>query len=140
MSESIQVSISQDSVQQIIQAQVQAAVMAALRPHSDQFVKEMIEKSLLVVNEGSDRNRYASQGKKVTVLQEIVEKIIIEEATAAIKDWASGHREEIAKNIHTSINTNRFSKAFALQIVESMLKATAYNFKVEVTPVRPEDR
>ena len=132
MSEEIQVKISQESVQQIIKAHVQVAVMNALKPHSEQLCKELVEKSLLSKNENSEFNRYKRDHEKITVLEEIVQRMIAEEAAAAIKAWAEGHREEIAENIRKSLATSSMAKKWALSMVDAMLAASVYSFKVEV--------
>ena len=130
--EEIQVSISQESVQAIIKAHVQTAVMNALKPHSEQFVRELVEKSLLTKAENSEHNRYKRDSEKITILEEITRKMIADEATAAIKEWAESHRAEIAIQIRKSLASSKMANKFALSMVESMLAATTYGFKVEI--------
>lgn len=140
MAENINVSISNDSVKAIIDAHVKTAVANALMPHSETFVREFVERSLLTINENSDRNRYKGAHQKVSVLQEIVEQCIAEEATKAIREWAESHREQIAKQIRTSISSNRFAKQWALKVVEDLVNAsmTGYRWTVNVQPMGRE--
>ncbi len=61
MSENIQVSISNDSVRTIIEAHVQTAVMQALLPHSERFVRELVETALLRKDDNLADNRYKKE-------------------------------------------------------------------------------
>lgn len=132
--ENIQVSISNDSVQTIIKAHVQTAVMQALLPHSERFVRELVETALLRKDDNLGSNRYKKENEKITVLEDMVRNIIAQEAEKAIKEWAESHRAQIAEQIKRAINTQGFAKKWAMQMVEGMLAATVYNFNVEVQP------
>jgi len=132
MGEQIQVSISNDSVQSIIKAHVQTAVLQALMPHSEKFVREIVEQSLLHKPENHDMNRYKKEHERVTQLEIMVRQIIAKEAETAIKEWAESHRIQIAEQIRKSIAAQGFAKKFAMSMVESMLQSTTYGFKVEV--------
>ena len=134
MSENIQVSISNDSVQTIIKAHVQTAVMQALLPHSERFVRELVETALLRKNDNSDVNRYKKEHEKITVLEEMVRSIIAQEAEKAIKEWAEGNRTQIGEQIKKAISAQGFAKKWAMQMVEGMMSATTYGFRVEVNP------
>ncbi len=139
MSEAIKLEIKQESIQAIISAHVQTAVMEALLPHKEQFVEELVRTSLLSKPD-NEYNRYKQEHQKITLLEEMVRKIIAEEAKKAVIAWAESHREEIAKNIQKQLKSSRFAQQAAMSMVETMLQADEYRMKVEVTPWRREGR
>ena len=133
MTESIKVEISQDSVQQIIKAKVQAAVMDALLPHKEKLVEELVASSLCAKS-NAEEYRY-NRDKAPTVLEHMVRNIIAEEARKGIVAWAESHREEIAEKIRKQMATKKFSNMYAANVAEQMAKAHEYRFKLEITPV-----
>lgn len=134
MAEDINLTISNVSIKSIIESHVQTAVLAALRPHSEQFVRELVERSLLVKSK-DDKYRYSNEDQKPTVLEHIVRTIIAEEATKAIREWAESNRSEVAKQIRKSITSAGFSSRWANQMVDSLVKAEEYRFSVNVSPI-----
>lgn len=130
----IQISVSQESVQSIINAHIHAAVTKALLPQGEKLVAELVERSLF--RKDIEANRYRNEQQKVTFLEDLVQRIIAEEAEKGIKAWAEAHRDKIAEQIQKAIAAKRFGEGWAMQIVEAMLGANQYNFKVEVQPVR----
>lgn len=135
--DAIKIEVSQESVQQIIKAKVNAAVMEALLPHKEQFVREIVERSLCSKST-ADEYRYKNEKDVPTVLEHMVRCVIAEEAKAAIKEWAQSHRQEIADRIRAQMQTQRWSNGIAAQIAQQMAEANEYRFKIEVTPMQKQ--
>lgn len=134
MPDEIQVSISQASVKQIIEAKVQTAVAEALKPHGNDFVDSMV-REVLLAKSGDEKYRYANDRDKPTVLGHMVNKIIEEEARKALVEWAEKNRPLIAKRMQECIAKNpRFAATVADSLVQSLAEAMqhAWNFKVHV--------
>ncbi len=134
MAEDIQISVSQESIQKIVATHIQAAVTKALLPSGQDLVRELVERSLL--RKDIEVNRYRQESQKVTFLEDMVNRLIAEEAEKGIKAWAESHREEIAEGIRKAISSKKFANGWAMQIVEKMVNANSYSFKVEVQPQR----
>lgn len=132
-SDSIKVEISQSSVQEIIKAKVQAAVLDALMPHKEKLVEDLVAASLCAKSR-KEEYRYHRE-KAPTVLEDMVRTIIAEEARKGIVAWAESHREEIAEKIRKQMATKKFSNMYAANVAEQMAKAHEYRFKLEITPV-----
>lgn len=134
MSEAIKLEISNDSIKQVINANVHMAVTQALLPHKEEFIKQLVETALLTKSK-SDDYRYKNDKEIPTVLEDMVRRIIAEEAKAAIIEWAQSHRKEIGEQIRKAMSSGRFGKAMAMQIAEKMATAQDYRFSMTVSPV-----
>jgi hypothetical protein len=135
MADDIQVTISQDSIKQIITAKVQAAVAESLRPYGSKFVDEIVEKALLVKS-SAEEYRYSRDENKPTVLGHMINQMIREETTKAIQQWAEENRAELSKRLRESMRRNvGWANRLADQMLASMVSATKYEFQVNVTPI-----
>jgi hypothetical protein len=134
MSDEIQVSISQASVKQIIEAKVQAAVMDALSPHASRFVQEIVDR-VLTQKSNDEKYRYGREENKPTILGHMVNEMIEQETRKALQAWAEENREQLAKKLRESLRRNStWSNKLAQQLVESLVSASAYEFQVSVKP------
>lgn len=134
MGDEIQVSISQASVKQIIEAKVQAAVAAALIPHADRFIQEIVDK-VLTAKSRDEKYRYNREENIPTILGAMVNEMIEAETKKALQAWAEENREQLAKKLRDCLRRNQtWSNKVAQQLVESLVSASAYDFKVSVTP------
>ncbi|MEN6532211.1 MAG: hypothetical protein ABFD89_01015 [Bryobacteraceae bacterium] len=132
MADDIQVTISQDSVKQIIEAKVQAAVADALRPHGNQLVDEIVKKALNAKST-AEEYRYANQAP--TVFAHMVTEMIREETKLALQEWVKENRAQVSKRIRESMRRNMgWANQLADQLLESMATANKYEFQVQVTP------
>jgi len=133
MPENIEIKIERDSIQSIIEAKVQTAVMEALLPHKEKFVEALVDKALLTKSKDSSYN-YTKKDEIPTVLEHMVRTIIAEEARAAITEWAKSHREEIGEAIRKKMATKAWGKKAAYHIAEQMATCHDYNFTLVVKP------
>jgi hypothetical protein len=133
MPENIQVSISQESVQQIIDAKIQAAVMQALQPNADKLVDQLVTK-VLTQESPAEKYRYGYHNKKKpTVLQEMLETMVEEQVRLALRDWLEQNKEQFAKKLRDYIAKKpQFATAMAEQMLLGVIQASQWNFKVEV--------
>lgn len=141
MSDNIQVTISQDSVKQIIEAKVHAAVVDALTPNAGALVERVIA-TVLTAKSTDPRYNYARNDNHATVLGHLVTVMIEEEVQRALKDWAEENRALFAKKLRESMRKNQgWTNKLANELLESMMTASDYAFSVKVTPSpRKEDR
>jgi hypothetical protein len=137
MTDSIKVEISQDSVQQIIAAKVQAAVAQALTGNSADLIEKLVAASLCSKSK-DEQYRYGDESKKPTVLEHIVRTMIAEEARKGILAWAESHREQIAEKIRLRMASKKWTSEAAVAIADQLVRATEYRFKLEVQPVYRE--
>lgn len=135
-SDSIKVEISQDSVQQIIAAKVQAAVAQALTGNSADLIEKLVAASLCAKS-NKEEYRY-NREKAPTVLEDIVRTMIAEEARKGILAWAQSHREEIAEKIRIRMASKKWTQEASVAIADQLVRATEYRFKLEVQPVYKE--
>lgn len=133
---SIKVEIAQESVQEVIQNEVRLAVLAAMDPHKEKLMAEIVNQSLLAKSQDNGY-RYKKDHEVPTVLEHMVRQMIREEAEKGIKEWVQGHRVEIAEKIRKQMATQRFGKALAYQVVEQLCD-TDFRFHMTVTPVHKE--
>lgn len=122
MAEQINVSISQESVKQIIDAQVQAAVVGALSSKGDQLIESLVKTVLM-------RKRDSYSNTK-TILEETIEAVIVEEVKAGMKRWVESSRPKIATAIDFHIKKN--TAALVASIVDSTAKQLANSWYVNV--------
>jgi hypothetical protein len=134
MPEDIQVTISQDSIQKIIETKVNAAVIAALTPNSDLFIEKMVSAALNAKSQ-DDKYRYDSSDKKPTVLGHMVITAIQDEAKKAIQQWLEEHREKLKAKMHAAL---RVDKKLAAKLVDTfiaeLVSAQSYSFVCNVGP------
>lgn len=135
--DNISVEISNDSVRSIIEAHVQTAVMEALLPHKEEFVRELVERSLLAKSKHEDYH-YINKKVKPTVLEHMVRTIIADEARKGIEAWAESHREEIAANIQKAMSSKKFGRTMAMNIAQQMAECNEYKFRLEVTTLKSD--
>ena len=133
MSDDITVEIKQESVQKIIAAKVNAAVMEALVPHQKALVEKLVEAALCT--ESTDNEYRYDHGKKPSVIEHMVLKIIREEAQKGIQEWAESRREEIAASIRASLSTKKYGRSIAMSIAENLANCEKWHFRVAVSPV-----
>lgn len=130
----IQVSISQASVKQIIEAKVQAAIVAALTPNADAFIDAIVTKALNVKASG-ERYRYARDNDIPTVLNEMVMDMVRAETQQALKRWMEKNREKFADKFDKALRDNKeLTKKIADSMITALLAANAYNFIVKIEP------
>ena len=139
MPDEIQVTISQESVKQIIQAKVQAAVAEALRPNADRFVEEIVRTALLVKS-SAEEYRYANEDKKPSVLGHLIHQMIRQETQKAINEWVEENRPFLAKKLRESLRKNvGWANRLTEQLLTSLVSADTYKFKVDVTPIQRKE-
>lgn len=134
MSEGMKLEIPGDSLQKIIGAHVQTAVMEALLPHKEDLVRKLVETALLKPCK-DDAYRYANDRDKPTELEHMVRVIIAEEAQKGIRAWAESHRAEIAEKIRKAMTTKSWGAKMAANIADQMATADHYRFDLKVTPI-----
>lgn len=129
MADQIQVSISQESVRQVIDAQVQAAVCAALNHNGPQLIEALVKNVLM-------RKRDSYSNSK-TILEETIEAVIVEEVKKAMAQWVETQRPKIAAAMEANIKKN--TTAIVAQLVDSTAKqfANSWYVNVQLSQQRP---
>jgi hypothetical protein len=123
MAGEINVSISQESVQQIIDAKVREAVAGALGRDPKYLIDNIVRMAL----EEKSRDSYGRQ----TIFAEAVSKMIREEALRGIQEWIEENRPLMRKVIHERIRARKgFAQKLADNMTDALAKSVAYNIKV----------
>jgi hypothetical protein len=124
MAGEINVSISQESVQQIIDAKVREAVAGALGRDPKYLIDNIVRMAL----EEKSRDSY---GGRQTIFAEAVSKMIREEALRGIQEWIEENRPLMRKVIHERIRARKgFAQKLADNMTDALAKSVAYNIKV----------
>jgi len=121
------------SIESIIAAHVQAAVLTALKPHGEELVQKLVEQALLQKSK-HETYRYEQEARKPTVLEHLVKEIIAEEARKAIVAWVEGHREQIAEKIRKRMGSQQWASVVAKKIATD-LSEMDFRFTLSVNPV-----
>lgn len=125
MANEISVTISQDSVQQIIDAKVREAVAGALGRNPGELVSRIVQMAL----DEKSRDSYGRQ----TIFVEALNKMIREEALKGIADWIESNREAMRKIIGDKIRSKRgFAQALADNMTDALAKSVRYDIKVRL--------
>ncbi len=137
MADEIQVSISQASVQQIIEAKVNTAIIAALTPNADAFIEVLVTRALNAKASG-ERYRYTNEREIPTVLNEMVMDMIREETRSALKRWIEENRAKFAEKFDRALRENKtLTTKIADSMIMALLAANQYNFRVVIEPKEP---
>ncbi len=124
MANEISVTISQDSVQQIIDAKVREAVAGALGRNPGELVSRIVQMAL-----DEKRDSYSRQ----TIFAEALNKMIREEALKGIADWIESNRATMRKIIGDKIRSKRgFAQALADNMTDALAKSVQYDIKVRL--------
>jgi hypothetical protein len=129
MSDQINVTIAQDSVRQVIDAHVQAAVVSALNERGSQLIDVLVRDVL--------RRKRDNYNATKTILEETIEAVLVEEVKTAMKNWVEQQRPKIAAAMEQHIRKN--TSAIVSQLVDSTAKqfANSYYVNVALSKERP---
>ena len=135
MNEGIVVNVDRESIQQIIEGKISAAVMAALEPDHNNLIRRLVEQVLTQKATG-EKFRYTNSDKIPTVLQDLVWSMIETEMKAGLQRWVEKHRPDLQKTIDTILTKDKhWSKILVTQLIDGMTSATKWQFSVNVTPI-----
>jgi hypothetical protein len=109
------ISISDDLIMPILEAKVQAAIVEQLGGQGALIEKVVAE----ALNQKVEAERYSS--KKIPWIQQVCQNVIREAAEKAIREWADGQKEQIAKEFLKQLKTQKT----ASQVVNSMITGMA---------------
>lgn len=105
--------------EEMVRAQVQAAVVAALSANPEGLVRAIVEHSL-----NQKQNHYDRE----TLLDKMLRQMIHEVAVAEFKLWIDGMRPDIKKQIAEAIGKRKKDQvqAMAEKLLESLTRAEFY--------------
>ena len=127
----VNLSISDELVQPIIEAKIQSAICAALSGQQE-IVSKVIEKILTMkVNKEGQRDTYGYRDSK-TFIQWLCENAIHDAAKEAVKAWVSQSNEKLKKELEKILQ--RRTRSIAESVISSMITGIErdWNLKVEV--------
>jgi len=125
----VNLSISKELVQPIIEAKINAAVCEALSGQQS-IVSSVVEKvlSMKVDSEG----KYSSYNSSIPFIQWLCQDAIKQAAIAAVKDYLSNSKEMLVVEVRKAIVKNQ--KNIAVGMVDAVMKAStdSYRMKIDV--------
>lgn len=125
MAGEINVTISQESVQQIIDAKVREAVASALGRDPAALVGKIVTMAL----DEKSRHSYSNQ----TIFAEALNKMIREEALKGVQDWIEENRSLMRKIIGDRIRSKKgFAQMLADNMTSALAKSVHYDIKVRL--------
>lgn len=110
---------------EVIQAQIQAAVVQSLQDRGDELVRALVKSSL----EEKSRNSYHAK----TLFDELVGNMIREEAKVATKEWVDELRPEIRKAVRERLSVRTKEKrAVANELADKLIDALGESLSVKI--------
>ena len=123
----VNLSISKEVVEPIIEAKVNAAVCEALGGSHD-IVSDVVTKMLNM--KVDDKGKYSSYSSNLTFIQWLCRNAIRDAATAAIKNYINSANDKIVKAVESHLNKK--TKSVAVGMVNAFLQATESEWKLKV--------
>jgi hypothetical protein len=129
VAEDIAISISQDSIQKIVQARIQAEVLKALDGDGGLLVQKLVEQSINM--------KVRKDYQDYTFFSLLVTETIQAETKKAFEQWIANNRSKIEDAMTKAMSKD---KTLAARIVDSLLKGVTdgWYFKVNVDALRKE--
>lgn len=132
--DTVDIKVSGDLVKPIVEAKIQAAIVAAMGDDPAVFVEAMVAKALGVkVNEKGREPSYSHE-KTVSYLEWMCGDIIRKAAVEAMRKWAEENTDTIEaailKEFHSKSGTARLAKAISEGMTESI--QSTWNFSCTV--------
>ena len=123
----VNLSISQEVVQPIIEAKIHAAVCEALSG-SQQIVSDVVTRVLnTTVNSDGKPSTYRSD---IPYIQWLCTKAIRNAATEAVRRYVDSANERLVVEIEKAMQKR--SKAFAVNLVQSLIESTKSSWRLKV--------
>jgi hypothetical protein len=116
----MEIKIDNSSIQPLIDAQIKAAVAAALAQKSDYLISRIVEQALLA------KDNYSRE----TFLDKRIKEAIQQETVAGLNAWLDEHREPIRKQVYAVLQKKK--DGLVAMIVERMVAKLGKGFDVSV--------
>ncbi len=129
MSNDITVSISQDSVQQIVKAKIQAELLGAITKGDGG--RTLIEKLVQEALAAKVKRDY----REVSFLDDLLTNVIQEETRKAFVQWCEKNRDKIHAAVQKAIEKD---KSLTTNLVAGMLNTvqSSYHVKIAIEPYK----
>jgi hypothetical protein len=111
---------------EIIDGHIRAALTDALSKHSDTLVRDLVERAMRVP--GTDR--YGSPSRDKTVIDDAIEKAIVNETKAGIEEWVAEQRPKIQAQVRAALTAK--GGAMVKKIVDNLGVHLAHGFDISV--------
>lgn len=135
----VDIKVSPDIIQPIIQAQITAQIAAVLGQHDQRIIEEIV-RGVLTLPVGSDgkHSEYSYQNKQ-TFIEWIVQDAIRRAAEQAVKGFvtANGDKLRIEVEKQFKASTKQLAKIFVSGLVDAV--STQWRFNVNVSLDTPKD-
>lgn len=111
---------------EIIDGHIRSALTEALAKHSDTIVRDLVNRAMRMP--GTDRWGHPDNSK--TVIDDAIEKAIIEETKAGIAAWVEEQRPKIQAQVRAALTAK--SGAMLKKIVDNLGVHLAHGFDISV--------
>lgn len=110
------IKIDNAGIEKLVEGHIKVAAAEALAKHSPELIRRLVDHALAAKREHYDR---------VTIFEATVQKMIIDEATAACKEWLDEQRPLIRKLVYEAIKRkdNGLAQKIAEQLVTGLSKS-----------------
>lgn len=113
--------------QELIQAQVQAAVVSALAERGDEFVTEIVRHAM----SAKDHKANSYQDQKRTIFANMVDRMIRQVAQDSVKEWLEEQKPLIRKQIRAALGARK--KEQVASMADKILDALSTDMHVSIS-------
>jgi hypothetical protein len=112
------IKVDNASLDKLIEGQIKVAAAEVLSKHSPELIRRLVDHALA-------RKRDNAYSSERSIFEETVQKMIIDEATAACKEWLDEQRPLIRKLVYEAIKRkdNGLAQKIAEQLVTGLSKS-----------------
>lgn len=126
----MEISVDNASVERLVDHHIKQAVAEALSSKTDYLVQQLVEAALtkpVLDSYGRPKER---NGRRVTVVDNAVEKLICEAANEAAAEWLDDQRPQIKKLVRQRLNSQ--TKGLVAQLADKLTTSLAKDLQCGV--------
>ena len=131
----VNLSVSKEIIQPIIDAKVNTAICEALSGSKDIVAKVVSTVLEMKVNDKGERSSYSSE---VSYIQWLCSKAIQDASKQAVTNYIAGSNEKLVEAIQKNLQNN--TKSIAVNLVNSFIEATknSWTMKVDINVAKKD--